>query len=402
MATWQNLPTLIQPLLDAAATHANDFLGLGQDFLALALLLSAMELVYEYFFIGGAQQVLSKAFRLFVVTSVPLFALLSWDQFTGALTGFLQHEIPNAIGFNGSGISALSDALNKLSNSLGEVMTAVFKDVATAPSSDHWFPSFDFSQIIYSALAFLMLLIPVVILGFALLVALFYPLMLIAIGVVFGPILIAWLPFKPLSGLSTNWLKFMLSAGMSFGVGLLLVAMGAGMMTTLANQVQTVGVQSTTNLIGSISGLFITAIAILLLAYLMLKAEHIGTALVGGIFAGGGGGLLAGMMLSKMLASRPNSSPRPDASDDGGKSQKGGQKQAGMSADAAKSSSAVKSNEASKVAAGAAFANEYSRTNRTGNKTGHFANEYSRTNRIASTSKQANLSGAASDAGEQK
>lgn len=168
--------------------------------------------------------------------------------------------------------------------------------------------------------------IPALILSLAGIFALYGPLLMLAIGVIVGPILIAWLPWEPMSNFATTWLKYMITMGVSFVVGLVMMKISTNIITQLANTIANNMAAGNDSILGAIAGMFVVASAMLFMAFMMLKTEHIGAALVGGPSVGGGGAF-GGMLINSALRMGRGGGKKSDAPSAGNKS--GGQSSAG-------------------------------------------------------------------------
>lgn len=151
-------------------------------------------------------------------------------------------------------------------------------------------------------------------LAVAMLFALFSPLLMLQIGIIFGPILICWLPFSPLADLARTWLKFMITSGMSLAVGVLLVLLAS---TSVDSFITTIGaVNADPDMPASLAfiakfGGFMSASAVMIfLGVMLFKADNIAAALIGGATAGGGVGAA---IMNKVTQAGGKAKPKVDA-----------------------------------------------------------------------------------------
>lgn len=123
------------------------------------------------------------------------------------------------------------------------------------------------------------------ILTFALIFTLYVPLVAIKVGIVFGPLLIAWLPFKPLSDLTVQWFKFMMAAGLSYAIGVFMLLLTSGTTRWLANEIERL-----LNEGSALSALFGGVILVSVLTYFIFKLlstnDEMASALVGSASVG--------------------------------------------------------------------------------------------------------------------
>ncbi len=184
---------------------------------------------------------------------------------------------------------------------------------------------------ITKTIAIVLLFIPTLILAVAMIFALYGPLLMLLIGIVFGPVLIAWLPFEPLANLATTWLRYMVSMGIAFAIGILLATIGTAALKQFTAALATMDA-SLASFGAFIGGVLATTAGMLFLAYMMFKVEHIAAGLVGGPAIGGGGGFLgfAAGRAARLASSKSEKSENKNAATSaGGQPSSGGQGAAG-------------------------------------------------------------------------
>ena len=146
---------------------------------------------------------------------------------------------------------------------------------------------------------------------FALIFALYGPLFMLNIGMIFGPILVAFLPWRPTQGMFTRWVDYMLTMGAAYVIGLLLAKLGSIALTNFSSNIianyQAAGTDISAKLAAAntiAAGTFPMMVSMLFLTMMMLRGEQIAAALFGGA-AIGGGGAFAAMVGASALRSSP-------------------------------------------------------------------------------------------------
>ncbi len=117
-----NLLQMVQVLVNAAVDMQDGLVPTGQKLLGVALTLTVLNDVYQWWIKGDATELLAKGVRLFVITSIPASLLLSegaWVSANQALVGFFQHGVTQALG-------AASGA------DLGDVIKGTMKSIVDA------------------------------------------------------------------------------------------------------------------------------------------------------------------------------------------------------------------------------------------------------------------------------
>jgi len=380
---WGDISALLKPMFDTAQGYGGALVPLGKTLLSLAFILTVGNELLAFWVGGGAQKFLGKMLRLAIVTSIPVAALASWSNgpMNGAFVHFFTSEIPAAL----KGAAPGGGAFDTISNSITSMFSALPSiggsdtqttagggttspatpaqclDVngglhpmpssgtcpggttststsGTAPDGHGWMYAIShLGETLATLIVWMFLGVPVLILGVAMLFALYGPLLMLQIGIVFGPVLIAWLPFEPLANLATNWLRYMITMGVSFAVGILMSLIGTATLQAFTTTFGTMSGLSLSTFGAFIGGILASMAAILFLAYMMFKVESIGSALVGGPSVGGGAGFL-GMAAGMAMRSAGKSKGTKDSKTtgtgggEGGQSAGGGAGQTGASA----------------------------------------------------------------------
>lgn len=359
IANWSSLATLLSGVFDQASSMSTTLVGLGKTMLAIAFLLPLLSALLAFWVKGGAQDFLASTIRLLLVASIPLAALASWQSTASTLSNFFQQEIPSALGYGGgtdvvkTAVASLLNAANSVGSSTdsgtgtSDATTATTNadpifagdPLITLPANDgnaqtppKTAPSaassiFDLGGLLTNlflrALSIFLIDLPALILSLAAMLTIYGTLLMMSIGIIFGPILIAWLPWEPLSSLATNWLKYMLSAGMGFAVAIVFLKLSNNMIAGLASNMQSLHSMQGATLAGAIQQMFVTGLGLLFLAFMVFKAEHLGAALIGGPHIGGGG-FLAGAAMGGALRAMRGGGKKNNGDKEGGSNQSAG------------------------------------------------------------------------------
>lgn len=296
---------LLDPLIEKAASMSGAFVPLGQTFLALALVITIALAVFDWW-MGSVSGALSRITRGALVLILPLALLLNWSPWMQTTTKFFTTEltapIVNAAGVGNAG-EAVKTAIEKLN-------TAMFPSAQKDDGKSAWSKAWEFvtgdasigkalvgslTQLLFDAILFFISGL----VAFALLLALYGPLLALQLGVIFGPLLVAWLPWQPMSHLFHNWLRFMLANGFSLVIGVTLATLGAGVIGDFATQMATIGADPELPWYMELmvrAGAFMSSAAVIIfVAFYLMRAEDIASSLIGG--GGSGSGAAAGSMM---------------------------------------------------------------------------------------------------------
>lgn len=314
-----DIALMLQPTIDAAISMTAIFVPWGRKFLALAVVITAMFAVYEWL-TGNMHGAVARIVRALLVLSVPL-TLLFGDNYATTMNtvrNFFASELTQPIVGNASGGSAetVRNAINVLTTSMfPEMQDADAKSAAgehgsgvvaaaksawaniTSPVDALFRLNVTLSQLLYRAL----LMIVAVFVSFMFILALYGPIFALQIGIILGPLLIAWLPSPQFSHLARSWFQFILAQGFTLVVAVAIATICATVITAYAAQMSglAAGGVDSSGFIEAASvqaGGFLASLAVLLFAGLMLwKSDNIASALIGGGHAGSGG-IAAGLI----------------------------------------------------------------------------------------------------------
>lgn len=338
-----NLSLLLQPIFDAAKTYTSSLVEAGKAFLGLAVLIELVNLIIQFWVKGGANDLIAKLVRLAIVTSIPLAMLVTWPVLPNTLIDFFEKHVSSVFsGVSGDAASQVSTSINHVFRAVWGMSTAV--GPANTSGADHWYSLPSVTRAMAHMLIYVVLFIPVLLLVIAMLFAMYGPMLMLYIGVIFGPILVAWLPFEPMSNLATKWLNYMITMGLSFAIGIGMASMMTTALGAFSTAVEQAGGAGDT-VMATLAGLLPMVAGIAFIGYMMLKIEHIAAALVGGPSVGGGAGffgMAAGMAMRGAGGSKKPKEPKtpnPPKTPGGGGGEGGGTA-SGLSSGAAQTSSA--------------------------------------------------------------
>jgi hypothetical protein len=285
---------ILDPMFDAARGYSDVLVGAGKVMLSIALVLETMMLTFDYFVKGGSgSDFLHGAFRIFLVALLPATMLATWPELPNAILNLFASQLPAIL----NGASPGDSGTDHMAHAFSGVLHSM-QDIFAPPrleGKQHWWNLLEKTELaIYKVAAIILLSVPMLIFGFALIITLFGPLFMLYIGVIMAPILVPWMVFKPLANVGMTWVKYMVTMGVAFVIGLVMAGI---VMTSVQDYASVVNGQSDT--LGSfaalIFGLFPQMIMLLFLAYMMIKVEQIAAAMVGGGSIGGGGAMAAMM-----------------------------------------------------------------------------------------------------------
>lgn len=320
---------LLQPLIDTAASMSSAFVPMGRTLLALSIILALGFAVYDWW-MGEAGGALARAVRAGLILTIPLFLFYgnNWTASMKTFSNFFSTELTAPImkaAGQQSGPEAVKSAITKLSQSM-------FPNTRHVDDRSTWEKVRDFLMseetlggALFSSLteAFFELVLFVISLfvSMALVFALYGPLLALQIGVIFGPLLLAWLPFGPLSHLSKSWFQFMLTQGFALVVGVTIAILGAGVIEDYTDQMMMMARDPSLpwyeEFAAQIGGFMASTSVIVFVGFFLFRADDIAAALIGGGGAGSSG--VGAVIFSRMTGGRPGGKPpKPEPPKGGG------------------------------------------------------------------------------------
>lgn len=296
---------------------------LGKTFLALSVVMSFAYAVYDWW-LGGVSDALARLTRAGLILIIPLTLLFGWSGYMKTFTEFFSKELTApivAVDGSGSGPEAVKNAITKLSQSMFPNTRKVDERSAWEKVRDFIVSEESIGGAVLSSLtaAFfeLILFAIALVVSLALVFALYGPLLALQLGVIFGPLLLSWMPFQPLSHLSRSWFTFMLSQGFALVVGVTIAVLGAGVISDYSDQM--LAMASDPSLpwyaeIGAQFGGFMASTAVIVfVGFMLFRADDIAAAMIGGGGASMGGVGAAVMARIKATRGTPGTKPKPPA-----------------------------------------------------------------------------------------
>lgn len=321
-----NIAGLLDPLIETAAGMSDVFVPIGRVLLALSVILSLLFAVYDWW-MGAVSGAVARAVRAGLILTVPLF-LLSGDNWTGSMktfSNFFSSELTAPVlksGGHANGPEAIKETITRISKSMfpntrqAEDNRSTWEKVREFLVSEQTIGGAVFSAFTEAFFELLLFIISAV-LVVALIAALFGPLLALQIGVIFGPLLLAWMPFQPLAHLTRNWFQFMLSQGFALVVGITMAVIAAASIEAYTNSMALMGGDPSLpwyeELAAKLGGFMASSAVILFVAFMLFRADDIAAAMIGGGGAGTGG--VGAVILNRI---RPHGAPK------GGGDKKGG------------------------------------------------------------------------------
>lgn len=308
---------LLSPMIDAAANMADAFVPIGRILLAVAFTLTMLTAVYAWW-LGEASGAIARAVRGSFVFAVPFFLLWgnNWTDTMSAFTqGFaveLAAPVLQSSGHGGAGGSApelVKTIVERVANGIwpdAQEATDTSKGTFATAWSFITNPDQSFGRAIFSAWTEFFFKLILTILGawliIAILFAMYTPIMIMQVGVIFGPLLVVWLAWEPLAHHARTWFSFMLIAGFSLLVGLVLSLIAVGSIEAFVGLMQAMGQDPELPWFmeaGAKIGGFIASGAVMAyLGFMLFKSDDIAAAMIGG--NAGGGSMIGAAIMSKM------------------------------------------------------------------------------------------------------
>lgn len=321
-----DLAGLLTPLITAAESMHMVFVPIALKLLALSFVLAVLFGVYQWW-VGDAGGALARVTRAGLILIIPMTLLAgsNWKDTMDATAKFFSAGLTQPILNTGgggatSGPEAISQTINKLTSSMFPQARNPQEKTAYQKLKEFVISNESFGGMLVSALSQalieLLLFGLAILLSVALIFALFGPLLALHLGIIFGPLLIAGMPFGPTAHLARNWLQFMLSQGFALVVGITIAMLAANSIETFTDSVAAMSHDPNMPLHQEISakiGAFVSAAAVIVFVAVMLfRADDIAAAMIGGGGAGAGG--VGAVVMSRMMAAKmpqPKDPPKP-------------------------------------------------------------------------------------------
>ncbi len=317
---------LLEPLITTAEGMGGAFVPIGRVLLALAVTLALAFAVYDWW-MGSVSGAVSRAVRAGIILTIPLYLLSgsNWQTDMKIFTKFFASDLTApvlAATNSNSGVRAIRNTITKISTSMfpntrqAEDNRSAWEKVRDFITSEQTVGGAVFSALTEAFFELLLFFISAF-LVVALIAALYGPLLAFQIGVILGPLLLAWLPFQPMAHLSRNWLQFMLSQGFALVVGITIAVIAAASIENYTNSMALMGGDPSLpwyeELAAKLGGFMASSAVILFVAWMLFRADDIAAALIGGGGAGTGG--VGAVILNKI---QPKGTPKAGDKKGGG------------------------------------------------------------------------------------
>lgn len=281
---------IITPIISQLSAKSGALVGLGKWVLAACLVAELLVELYAYFIGGGLQILLQRLFRLMLVFSIPLAALMGWGAFSGAIAGFGVNDMASAVGGGAGPASAVMKIVKAFETAHSHMIDALMgKPVSAMSVRDIITVVLPRIPIIVLGLLFLALFVLTsIVFLFALLLGLYMPLIMLKIGMIFGPVLVATWAFSPLAGFARSWLSYMVSQAFSYAVAILLASVAANVAVSIFGRFAALQIKDPMDIMAMVFGIVIVSLGNLFMAYLLIRSDNIAAAMVGGPNPGSG------------------------------------------------------------------------------------------------------------------
>jgi len=305
--------------------------------LTLAFLAQLVIYIYAWWLSGGADKFIGNCLQLAVVTAIPLAALLNWGSAGNMIPKFFTDQVSSAVGKGDAAtaqIAKLSTIFSRISKSFEKKSESTLSEpkpveilpgmtaeeamqaqasAASAGSSGSGLSmagllgiNIDLKAYITTLVTSLILGLGCVVLLFAYTLAIYGNLVILYLGVAFGPIFVGLFPFKAFSYLAKSWLNFMIATGLTYAVATALVGIANSGLEIVINKI-------TTPPPGGSSADFSTAVDValiglalmLFMAWLVTKADDIARSMLSGGSGGHGGGFVGLFVRQAQNMTRP-------------------------------------------------------------------------------------------------
>lgn len=287
---FSGLAEIINPVVAAAQKYTSVFVPTGWIFVALAITLTAVVIIYDWW-MGDPQASIARLVRLGLVAFVVVSVLKSWDYYMQTFISAFANDL--AAPLSGSSGSA------QLSTIIGKIQQSMFPDARKGDStgilefvkdgkSIGQYLMMNITRAVFELILFVVSLIMIL----CLLLAFYGPALVMQVGAIFGPLLLPWLLFDPLDYLAKSWFKFMVTTGITLLVALCLGLIAATAIESFTDQMAKFGsdpsVTWAEEMSTRISGLVTILSGMVFMSLMILKADAIAGAMTGGDAGGGG------------------------------------------------------------------------------------------------------------------
>lgn len=281
------LSVTIGPFLSQLQGMAGTFLGTGYTFITLAITLAVIGSMYSWWTSGSIEDLVSNGVRAIIVLAPLLMLFAGWSDYMTKFENFFMKDLPQHIGASGG------SPYEVVGKSIQKIMDAVnLSQGAEAGTDKGWWDKLWDSlsmKTLYSLILTAIVFILNCLLAFALIFAVFMPLAGLYIGAIFGPLILAWIPWRPLADMTARWTSFMIANGITFVVSIVIInALGK----SIGYLTSTLGKMSEDSVGAGLAGWAVTLVALfaiyLFATNLLLQANNIAQGMTGGAAVGEG------------------------------------------------------------------------------------------------------------------
>lgn len=298
----------IGQLLDSLLGMTGTFVGTGYVFLSLAFTLSALSGIYQWWTSGSLEDLVANGVRTLIIVAPLLILLNGWDGYMKTFGDFFYRELPAQMGVTGgSPAEVAGTAMKQISGAIkidvGDPEAVANPSGGDVEQKKSWltklWDSVSLANLYSLGLQFLVFILNMLLM-FGILFALFMPIASLYLGMIFGPLLLAWLLWKPLADMGARWLSFMIANGLNFVVAVVILK---ALSKTIEAMTKTMGGMMAEGFGTGLAGLSVSVLALFAIYIfalnLMLAANNIAQGMTGGAAIGEG---LFGKLSSAMAA----------------------------------------------------------------------------------------------------
>lgn len=312
-------------VLKQADSLGGALIGSGMTLLTFSFLAATVTAGYRNLMgNGGVESVLTDVFRAMILGVIALALLNNWAAASQAIPAWFKSDVISKLTASTDPASAIGQFYAVFAEMFREMTAWIETGAKPCSESEGGMMAslqslFDtitlktFMDVIRLyvslAIAILIIIIPLTAFSALLLGVLFGNALIMKIGIIFGPLAIAFIPYAPMAWLATSWLRFMITTGLTLAIAYLVTSILATAMLPVFQTLLKTGVNSQG--IG-LATIFMGASIALILVFgciLLLKVDDIAQGLVGGGGAGGGGAMAAAAMRSLKLKASPGGKP---------------------------------------------------------------------------------------------
>lgn len=253
-------------------------LDFSKKLLALIAIIMMGFGVIRYLTGGGIDDMASGFVQGAIIFSIPFWAINNWN---GTMT---------SIFFDGMlGIAEMFGPLDIIKQ-VTDLFSAAVAASDAATSSQSLGPLDYISAKITGLVMMLLIGLGALIMVLGMFIAIQLPMIFMAIGMALGPILVVWLPFRPMANLALQWVQFMIANGMTVAVGSLLLSATKNVVRGIATNASQIlaGANPVDFLATPFVSIVALAITMVVIGFILLQANNIAQGLTGGPALGGG------------------------------------------------------------------------------------------------------------------